>query len=192
MPIWCWTKCDFVFSAKKNFLIVHFVDIDQLSLIIIQKRPSRHCPNLSWPQYSVNIIPQDQIDDAPIWFTAPIPLLRNQVILATPAISWLPWKKRCVFRQWKLHLILRINCNHWKKIYASNWSMCNCAVEYDSPKCDALHILVLFVQFKTREKHSWRSVNFSLLHGCFSRVLNCTNGTKSRNAPQKPKWHFNS
>ena len=43
--------------------------------------------------------------------------------------------------------------------------MCNCAVEYDSPKCDALHILVLFVQFKTREKHSWRSVNFSKVAG---------------------------
>ena len=54
-----------------------------------------------------------------------------------------------------------------------------------------------FVQFKKREKHPWRNVNYSkvaglkpatllkltLLHGCFSRFLNCTNGTKSRNAP---------
>ena len=45
-----------------------------------------------------------------------------------------------------------------------------------------LRHLVPFVQFKKREKHPW-SVNFSLLHGCFSRFLNCTNGTKSRNAP---------
>ena len=63
--------------------------------------------------------------------------------------------------------------------------------------CDALHNLVPFVQFKKREKRPWRIVNFgkvvglnpatllklTLLHGCFSRFLNCTNGTKSRNAP---------
>ena len=39
-----------------------------------------------------------------------------------------------------------------------------------------------FVQFK---KQSWRGVTFTkvtLLHGCFSRFLKCTNGTKSRNA----------
>ena len=54
--------------------------------------------------------------------------------------------------------------------------------------------LVPFVQFKKREKHPWRSVNFSkllglrpvtllklTLHGCFSRFLNFTNCTKSRN-----------
>ena len=49
---------------------------------------------------------------------------------------------------------------------------------------------------KKCEKHSWRSVNSSnvagfkhatlleltLLHGCFSRFLNCANGTKSRDA----------
>ena len=54
-----------------------------------------------------------------------------------------------------------------------------------------------FVQFKKREKHSWRSVTFSkvadfslpatllkatLLRGCFSRFLNCTNGSKLRKA----------
>ena len=57
--------------------------------------------------------------------------------------------------------------------------------------------LVPFVQFKKREKHPCRSVDFSkvagvkpatllkltLLHGYFSRSLNCTIGTKSRNAP---------
>ena len=35
----------------------------------------------------VNIILQEQIDDAPVRFTTPIPPLRNQAILATPAIS---------------------------------------------------------------------------------------------------------
>ena len=58
--------------------------------------------------------------------------------------------------------------------------------------CGALRDLVPFAQFKNREKHLWRSVTFSkvagllketLLHGCFSRFLNCTHGTKSRNAP---------
>ena len=60
-----------------------------------------------------------------------------------------------------------------------------------------MHDLVPFVQFKKRGRHPWRSVNFSkvasfkpatlqkltLLHGCFSRFLHCTNGTKSCNAP---------
>ena len=64
--------------------------------------------------------------------------------------------------------------------------------------CDALRDLVPFVQFLKSEKHPWRSVNFSkvagfkpatllkltLLSGCFSRFLNCTNGAKSCNAPQ--------
>ena len=31
--------------------------------------------------------------------------------------------------------------------------------------CDALHDLVAFVQFKKREKHQWRSVNFSKVAG---------------------------
>ena len=45
---------------------------------------------------------------------------------------------------------------------------------------------------KKREKDPWTSVNFSkvpltLLHGCFSRFFNCTNGTKSRNAPHSTR-----
>ena len=62
--------------------------------------------------------------------------------------------------------------------------------------CDGLHDLVPFVQFKKREKHPWRSTTFikvavfkpatlmkvALLHGYFSRFLNCMKGTKSRNA----------
>ena len=42
--------------------------------------------------------------------------------------------------------------------------------------CGALRDLVAFVQLKKREKHPWRSVNFSKVAG-FS-FLNCTNGTK--------------
>ena len=63
-------------------------------------------------------------------------------------------------------------------------------------KCDFLRDLVPFVQFKKREKHQSRSVTLSkvagfypgtllkviLLYGCFSRFLNCTIDTKSRNA----------
>ena len=60
--------------------------------------------------------------------------------------------------------------------------------------CDALCNLVPFLQFKKREKHSWTSLllaksldsahnllKVTLLRRCFSRFLNCTNGTKSRN-----------
>ena len=64
--------------------------------------------------------------------------------------------------------------------------------------CGALRDLLTFVQYKKREKHPWRSANFSkvtgltpatllkltFLHGCFSRFLNCTNSTESRKAPQ--------
>ena len=48
-----------------------------------------------------------------------------------------------------------------------------------------MHDLVPFAQFKKREKHPWMSVTLlklTLLHGCFSRFLYCTNGTKSRKA----------
>ena len=62
--------------------------------------------------------------------------------------------------------------------------------------CDVLRDFIPFIQFKEREKHLWKSVTFSkvagfqpatllkvtLLLGSFSRFLNCTNGTKSRNA----------
>ena len=34
-------------------------------------------------------------------------------------------------------------------------------VKLSNIKCDALLDLVPFVQFKNREKHPWRSVNFS-------------------------------
>ena len=38
----CWTTCDFLFSAKWNIVTAHFVDIDQLSVIIIQYQPAQH------------------------------------------------------------------------------------------------------------------------------------------------------
>ena len=44
--------------------------------------------------------------------------------------------------------------------------------------CDALPDLVPFMQFKNPAT----LLKLRLLHWCFSRFLNCTNGTKSRNA----------
>ena len=55
--------------------------------------------------------------------------------------------------------------------------------------CNVLCDLVLFLQFKKREKYPGRSVTsaalvkVTLLHGCFSHSLNSTNSAKSRNAP---------
>ena len=47
----------------------------------------------------------------------------------------------------------------------------------------ALRDLVAFVQFKKREKHLKNTLlKLTLLHGCLSHFLNCTNATKSRNA----------
>ena len=51
--------------------------------------------------------------------------------------------------------------------------------------CGALRDLVPFVKFKKREKHLLKPatlLKLTLLHGCFSRFLNCANGTKSCNA----------
>ena len=39
--------------------------------------------------------------------------------------------------------------------------------------------LIPFVQFKKREKHPLEILKVTLLHGCFLRFLNWTNGTKS-------------
>ena len=51
----------------------------------------------------------------------------------------------------------------------------------------ALRDSVQFVQFKTCEKHPWRTVTFSLTKSntpssVFFTFKNCTNGTKSRKA----------
>ena len=56
-------------------------------------------------------------------------------------------------------------------------------------KCDALRNLVPFVQFKKREKQPWMSkpatlLKLTLLCGCFSGFLNCTNGTKLQKTSQ--------
>ena len=60
--------------------------------------------------------------------------------------------------------------------------------------CGALRDLVQCAQFKKREKHHGGALLFlktTLLHGHFSRFLNCTNGTKSRKAPHFCKqFHF--
>ena len=88
------------------------------------------------------------------------------------------------------NFLIPMNQHHasfWWSIFPGLWLM---VVMLES---DALRDLVAFVQFKKREKHPRRSVNFkpatllklTHLHGFFSRFLNCTNGTKSRNAPQK-------
>ena len=42
------------------------------------------------------------------------------------------------------------------------------------------------VQFKKREKHSWKSVTFSSKSTGFSRFFDCTDGTKSRKASIGP------
>ena len=47
--------------------------------------------------------------------------------------------------------------------------------------CDVLRDLVPFLQFKKCEKHHGGVLpKATLLHGCFSRFLNCKNGTKLR------------
>ena len=66
-----------------------------------------------------------------------------------------------------------------------------CAIGYD------------LYNLKKREKHPWRSVTFSkscrlklatllkvtLLHVCFSRFLNCLNGTKSHETSHMLEGH---
>ena len=57
--------------------------------------------------------------------------------------------------------------------------------------CDAFIDLLLFVQFKKREKQPRRSDTLpkvSLLHGYFSRFFNCKNGTISRKASYLIQW----
>ena len=55
-------------------------------------------------------------------------------------------------------------------------------------KYDALRDLVPFVQFKNmKNTHGGVLIlvlKLTLLHGCFSHFLNCTNDTKLHNAPQ--------
>ena len=51
--------------------------------------------------------------------------------------------------------------------------------------CDALRDLVSFVKFKKNTSNQLKPATLlkvTLLHGCFSCFLNCTNGIKSRNA----------
>ena len=86
-----------------------------------------------------------------------------------------------MYFSWKLEKDIFINTKVWhascKKLY----------LEGLLSLCGALRDLVAFEQFKKPEKHPWRSVpatllKLALLHGCFSRFLNSTNGSKLRNA----------
>ena len=45
------------------------------------------------------------------------------------------------------------------------WNGLNKYMRLQPEACDALRDLVLFVQFIKREKHPWRSVNFSKVPG---------------------------
>ena len=58
-------------------------------------------------------------------------------------------------------------------------------IQYANIICHVLRDLVPFMQFKKRENHPWKKdckfTKKTLLHGCFSRFLNCTSGTKLRN-----------
>ena len=55
----------------------------------------------------------------------------------------------------------------------------------------ALRNLVPFVQSKKCEKHPWRSVTkINTPPWVFFTFLNCTNGTKSRNAPHLPNRKY--
>ena len=77
------------------------------------------------------------------------------------------------------------------------WLSCN----HKSIICDALRNLVLLVQFKKRENTHGvvlllvklqALLKVTLIHECFSRFLNCTNGTKLRKAshiyPEEIFW----
>ena len=59
---------------------------------------------------------------------------------------------------------------------------------FPAPICDALRDLVPFVQLSCRLKPA-TLLKLTLFHGCFSRFLNCANGTKSRNAPNITSYH---
>ena len=57
---------------------------------------------------------------------------------------------------------LENDLSHWLQMWQYQFSQ----VEEATRKiCDALRNLILFVQFKKREKHPWRSVNFSKVAG---------------------------
>ena len=86
----------------------------------------------------------------------------------------------------------------YNKTYLPRFSLATNPKYYSEPKCDVLRDLVPFVQFKKRENTHGRVLilvklqastllKLTLLQGCFSCFLNCTNDTKLRNAPQMRK-----
>ena len=70
----------------------------------------------------------------------------------------------------------------FSKLFYATWEWHKTAESWKKSICD----LAPCVQFEKREKHPRRNATFSLkvklLHRCFSRFLNCTNGTKSHKA----------
>ena len=113
-----------------------------------------------------------------------IPSVKNEIIYPPFCISYpklLSLKKRSLPYLLKMENFLPPHPKK-KKIY----SVLNNQIFSVYNICDALRDLVPFAQFKKREKHPLRSATLvlkvTLLHGCFSRFLNCTNCTKSRKA----------
>ena len=124
-------------------------------------------------------------------------LITNQIDqslnVVLPFWKSFPWKK--IFRTSEpgTFFLWTYDSNATRKtgtLFCCNLLRVNPYFYWTTYNCDALRDLVPFAQFKRREKHPWRSVDFSkvagwsLPHGCFSRFLNCANGTKSRDSPQ--------
>ena len=128
--------------------------------------------------------------------------IQVQVFQVRMTISLTPGGKG--FKEWlRKHFCFRkiknvpIYCecivDHFKIIF-SDRSLCfNFELLYQLITYHALRDLVSFVQFKNCESTPWRSFTFSkiaglmpatllkvtLFNGCFSRFLNCSNGSKS-------------
>ena len=123
--------------------------MDQLLLIIIQNQPVRHrqvvltrlCLNTVWILYSKIKLTMNLYGLLHQYPLCVIRLYKQHLslLLVQPIIvhsifwlwtvqcwvlSWLPWKQRCVVRWWHLHLILRMNCNHWKNIIMHLIDLC--------------------------------------------------------------------
>ena len=124
---------------------------------IIINNSNSICSNSPCPHCSVNIVLQDQIDDAPVQFTIQIPPLPNQTILAAPSISVIttPYRSQCFLSmnspmlsskptalETKMCGKMMVITSYFKdelhslKKYnnASNWSIPNCTVKRESPR----------------------------------------------------------
>ena len=72
----------------------------------------------------------------------------------------------------------------------SNVKIFGSCLSYRRNIWDASRDLVPFVPFEKREKHPWRSLKVTLLHGCSSRFLNYKNGTKLRKTSHMSDYLF--